>query len=64
MQPRKSKRSKTCNMGTSPPFIKFYLTFIHIKKVKINIPKIMDEMVILSFYTVSSFFIILEIIEI
>ena len=51
-------------MGTCPAFIKFYLTFIHIKKVKINIPKIMDEMVILSFYTVSSFFIILDIIEI
>ena len=34
---------------------KFYLTFIHIKKCKININKIRNKIEILSFYMESSF---------
>ena len=61
MQPRNSKRSRICSLGTCPVFIKFYLTFIHITKVKINIHNIRDKKVILNFlYSV----IILELIEI
>ena len=44
-------------METYPAFIKFYLAFVDIKKVKINIHKIMDKMVILIFfYIVSCYF--------
>ena len=56
MQPRKSRRSRTCTLGTCSKFKKNYLTFIHIKMVKININKVKDKIVILSFYIVSSFF--------
>ena len=49
---------------TRPAFIKFYLSFFHIKKGLINTHKIRNKMVILSFYIVLSFFIILKLIEI